>query len=394
MKKLLTVALALVTVLSMAVPAAAQEVAVGVGTSVTVANGGGDIPIVKVKWEQEPDDNFVPSIGTVTNNLESGDPDHSEPGTQVNPPLIKNSKKYIDYYAVVTDTESLGNVSQVFADVFHPMGVPNPYNNSTHTAIDGEPTQLSRYFKYEIPFVKLGHSEVEIDLVEDADEAGLMTYNSTFDLAEVIFELEKGTADLWKGTALIDYEQPAGMYTVRVYAVDSNNNLSVCLSNQFKYVNIAGVEVDFTSMNFGSVNLGVEKMIAGDTNFVSPAAPAGQGAANQATVRNIGNTWAFVSVKFDDMGFGQDINGQWNVQFDARMGNNQLYYQGNILPYTTRTLTNALGLSKKDELDLSIKVIKGFGSHSGTITIGAVEMPFQDPVPVPPAVPAVVGFAN
>jgi hypothetical protein len=38
---------------------------------------------------------------------------------------------------------------------------------------------------------------------------------------------------------------------------------------------------------------------------------------------------------------------------------------------------NALNLSCKDELDLSILIIKGFGAHKGKITLGAVARPFD-----------------
>ena len=44
-------------------------------------------------------------------------------------------------------------------------------------------------------------------------------------------------------------------------------------------------------------------------------------------------------------------------------------------------LDNALGLSKKDELDFSIKILKGTGEHFGTITLECEVEPFSDPVP-------------
>ena len=70
------------------------------------------------------------------------------------------------------------------------------------------------------------------------------------------------------------------------------------------------------------------------------------------------------------------MDGTWNVQFDARMGSDPYYYEGDIMPYQERVLRNYLNLSSKDELDFSIKVLKGTGSHNGVITIGCVEVPF------------------
>jgi hypothetical protein len=365
MKKILMLAFSLLLALALVAPTAALAAT----SQVNVSTGGGSIPAVKCKWEQQPI--------AVEPTMEDADMPHLIPGFQLNPPLVAGAKKMIEYYAVVTDEEDMGNVAQVFADVYHPVGSPEPYGPSVTGGVTNAP-----YFKYEIPYVKLGHSAAEIAMVQAAYDAGLITFGA-YDLADVLYELDKGTADLWRGLAEIDYEQPAGQYDVLVYAVDNNDNLSPVLINQFEYVAVCGIEADFTGINFGSTNLGVEKMIPGDLVWDDPAG------INKATVRNIGNTWTSLTVMFDDMGFGQDINGQWNVNFDARMGSDNTYYVGGILPYDTITLGNALALSCKDELDLSIKIIKGFGEHNGEITLGCVIVPFADPVP-----PNIVGTSS
>jgi hypothetical protein len=358
MKRLLFIFLAAVMALSISAPVFADDT--DVTTGVSVSEGGGSIPIVKCKWEQEP-----------ITELESGDPTHATPGTQVNPPLVHMTTKPIDYFAVVTDEEDQGNVSQVFVDVYHPLGSPEPYGPSVLGGVQNLP-----YFKYEIPFGKLGHEAAQRALVTAAYEAGLITFGPDYDLAEVIFEMEKGTADLWCGTAVIDFEQPAGNYDVYAYAVDFNNNLSATVWNQFLYVPICGIEVDFSSISYGPVNLGIEKMIAGDTIW-NTLGPAGAGEPNKATVRNIGNTWASVTYMSDDMGFGQDVTGMWNVNFDLRMGNDDAYAIRPIMPFETVTLVNALALSSQEELDFSIKIIKGFGGHDGNMTLGCICRPFD-----------------
>lgn len=364
MKKIMILLVSLSLVLAIVFPPAVFAAT----SEVNVAIGGGAIPAVKCKWEQQP--------VAVEPTMEDGDPTHATPGFQILPPLKAGAKKAIEYYAVVTDEEDGGNLSQVFVDVYHPVGSPEPYGPSKIGGVSNAP-----YFKYEVPFAKLGHTVAEIAMVKTAYDAGLITFGS-FTLSDVLFEMDKGVADLWMGRAVIDYEQPAGVYTVLAYAVDSNNNLSPVLMNQFLYVPVCGIEVDFTGINFGSVNLGVEKMIPGDT--IWNKVPG----LNNATVRNVGNTWTSVKVKYDDMGFGKDVNGNWNVQFDARMGSNNQFYVGNILPYQEITLENALGLSMKDELDLSIKIIKGFGAHKGVITLGCVkrsfDYPFQVGIPIAP----------
>ena len=358
MKRILA---SLIMVAMMLIAIAAPALA-DVTTDVTVSSGGGEIPIVKCKWEQEPN--------TVNSTLETGDPTHAINGTQVNPPLVKCAVKPISYYAVVTDEEDGGSVSQVYADVWHPDDSPAPYSTGDDPR--------GPYFKYEIAFSKLGHTATERALLTTAYDAGLVTFGVGYNLTEAIFEMEKGTADLWMGEEVIDYEQPAGDYKVEVFAVDHQNNQSAVVTNYFEYVAICGIEIDFTSISYGPVNLGIEKMVAGDTNWAAPAAPAGAGQSNLATVRNIGNTWASVVICQDDMGFGKTGTGDeatWNVMFDARMGNDDTYYE-QYAPEEEVTLLNALGLSSKDELDFSIKVIKGFGTHSGTMTLGCFTRDF------------------
>jgi len=336
-------------------------------TTVTIGPGGGDIPVVDLKWEQQP--------VTVNPDLEDGDPLHAVPGFQILPPMVKCETKTIEYYAVVTDSQDGGNLAQAFADVYHPYGSPEPYGPSVIGGIDPRP-----YFKYEIPFTDLQAAgmtkQAAMAIVQTAYDAGLITFASGVVLGPigtpgtVLYQIDKDMAHLWMGEAEIDYEQPAGMYDVGVFGYDSNNNLSNGLWNQFEYVAVAGIEVDFAQIAFGAVNLGQEKMIPGDVIWNSPDG------VNNATVRNIGNTWVSVQLVFDDMAFGQDVTGNWNVRFDARMGSDQAYYVGNILPYAETTLQNALGLSTLDELDLSIRVLKGSGTHAGTLTLSAVERAF------------------
>jgi len=373
MKKLISLAVALILLLSLAIPVAAA----GITTEVQVQSTGNP-PVIKCKWEQEP-----------ILDLESGDIPHalyqpSAPSnTQVNPPMVKGAKKPIDYFVVVTDPEEGGAVAQVFADVFHPIKSPPPYSTSADPR--------GSFFKYEIPFSPMVQflpggiisdtdKNNEIALVNAAYNAHLIYFASPYTLTDVVTQLSKGQAVLWKGTALIDYEQPAGDYTVKDYAIDHTNATSLALVNTFTYVAIAGVEVDFNKIAYGSVAVDVEKLIAGDTVWDANPNPVvvGEGQPNQATVRNIGNTWAHVTIKQDDMGFGQDMNGLWNVAFDARMGNSdsfRVYYN----PNETKVLPNFLKLSTQDELDLSIKVHKpvaGKTLYSGAVTIGAVIEPF------------------
>lgn len=413
MKKLLGVVFAVVLVLALAVPAMAAT-STQVGTSVTIG-GGGDTPVVKCKWEQEPDNNITLDGGVTyltsatPNYLESGDTSHmlypatSTSYSQFNPPMIKNSDKLINYFAVVPNL-NVGAIQAVFALVFHPTNAPAPYNASTATVPDpgvragtGETQGL---FKYKVEYSMIGNSQTGnanynatvLSTLNAAYNAHLIDFGDSYTLQDVTEELIQGEANLWEGSALINYEQPAGDYTVDVYSLNTGGIISNVLSNYFNYVPTAGVEVDFNAVNYGNVQLGQEAKIPGNTTW-DPTGVAST-ASPIATVRNIGNTWVHVTLSQTDMGFGSvgasatyaqrigtgsiaptafaraDTN--WNVFYDAVMGSslyNKVYYT----PGGTVTLPNYLLLSTQDKLDLSIFVFQAVSgtSHSGTLTIGA-----------------------
>jgi hypothetical protein len=399
MKKL-TIAATILMLLALLVPslASAATPSTSGSTDVTVSTGGGTPPIVKAVWEQEPLPNWIAgttlvgSSNPVTDAPESGDPTHQISLSQINPPMVKCATKEIDYYAVVTDEQDNGNVYEAFAYVYHPENSPSPYNGGY------DPDGLFLRYKYKVTFTRIDDKATAIALINAADAAHLITYSAAAYYKDEITgaqgEIIKDTAKLWVGTATILYEQPAGDYAVRVWAVDTNNNRSSTngLLNYFNYVPTSGVEVDFTGIVYGSVNLGVETPRAGDIIWPSTIGLAGQGQADKATVRNIGNTWARVTVNESDMGFGFTGNGpgtalssssplgaasNQNVNFDFKMGNNdanEIYFD----PGVTVTSPNALGLSTKDELDFSILVKNGSGHKTGSITISSTIDPFTN----------------
>ncbi len=370
MKRILTIMLALMLTLSSVLPAVAADVP----TTVTINGGGSGAPLVKAKWEQD-----------LTTSLENGDPTHLTAGSQFLPPLIKNAKKPIQYWAIVTDPDGANTIAGVTVDVFHPNNSPAPYN-------------ANNFFKYQIILQKVDQATGLAAYIK-ARDAKLVTFqqNTTPPIndAEILMELDKGTAYVYMGQQDIDYEQPAGLYTVKVDAWDTTNAYAgqatppLNLINEFRYVAVNGIEVDFSVVNYGSVAVSSEKWIAGDTIWQTPVGPAP--APNPATVRNIGNTWVKITVKQNDMGFGfSGVTGtaysgptppaagqsNWNVVFDARMGSNPanaMYYDPNV----QITLPNVLTLSNQDELDFSIHVIKSpSGSKVGQMIIGSVAVPF------------------
>jgi hypothetical protein len=360
-KRLIILLVAAVLVISLAVPAMASEPPVEVGTGGEIQVGTSAVPVIKCKWEQEP-----------ISELESGDPSHVTPGTQILPPLVWDTQIFVCYYVVVTDMDGMDDIVGVYVDVYHPLCSPPPYDaNGRH--------------KYQLRLDRLPKAD-GITAFETADWADLVAYNPDFDYAEVLEELNKGTAWVFYGCGLLDYEQPGGDYTVIAKAMDDSMQWSDPLENTFLYIPTCQIEIDFGSLNYGSIKVCTNKWVAGDTTWTEscagcPKPPAGEGLDVKATVRNVGNTWTHVTVSQDDMGLGSTLTTtgeEWNVEYDARMGHdeaNEVYYD----PFETVTLPNYLELSTWDELDFSIHVKKwdtGCTSLGGVMTLGCEIEPF------------------
>ena len=181
-------------------------------------------------------------------------------------------------------------------------------------------------------------------------------------------------------------------------AYDKQNDLGT-LENFFAYLPITRAEFDFNGVNYGDVQVGLRKMVGGDTIFNSPIGLAPS--PNPATVRNIGNTNLQVIVKQDDMGFGQTV-GQadpWNVSFDIRLGaaGDAVIYppawvKGQAVPVDAWTVVpKVLNMCNTEKLDFSILVKKADPNitYSGKMVIGAQFAPFTEAFtpPAPPATP-------
>lgn len=328
----------------MVLPVSAATTPQTVETTANIASGGGSIPIVLCKWEAD-----------TSNSLEDGDPTHDTPGSQFLPPVTHNGNKTVKYYAVVWDDEDNGDVNVVSWDVWHPDDA-------------WIPEDVRGTFKYQIMGSKMNKNP-GITQFQRAWDRGLLTVAEGYDADTILTEfLEKGTALVWTGSADIHYHQPAGDYRVLANAIDKNNNWAVPLNNTFRYMPVVGFEIDFDTVNYGSVNINSHKWIAGNTVFSQ-----GDG---KPTIRNLGNTFLQVTINQDDMGLGESTNG-WNVRWDARMGNDnqftKVYWPGESV-----TLPNPLPLCNTEELDFSIEVFKGeTGEKSGNMTIGATMYPLD-----------------
>lgn len=341
MNKITVILVALIIALAVTVAPISAQTNTQATTSVQVSSGGGSAPVIKVKWEQD-----------TTTTLEDGDILHKLLGAQFLPTCVYKGDKIVEYYAVVTDVEDGGDVKQVWADVYHPLDSWATANN---------------FFKYEVPFTKITDNAVGKTKFLDAVKAGLVKFNTGYTEADVVFELEKGTARVWTGSAPLDYEQPGGDYTVKDRALDFNDNPSGILENTFTYIKAGCFETDNDKVDYGGVSISKMKVIPGDIIFQ-------KNADNKMTVRNLGNSNLNLKIRQDDMGFGKDQTGKWNVQFDARIGHivpPVVYDPSPLAPYLWTVIPGKLPHSTDEELDLSIHVIKGL---PGNIYTGILDL--------------------
>jgi hypothetical protein len=323
MRKIFGIVLAVVLVLALTVPAMAQ-----VSTGVTVTQGGGNIPVVKCKWET-PDE-------------------YPATGTQLDPPGVYLGEKTVTIWAVVGDVEDNGQVAQVVADVFYPAGPPNEgamkYGNVELTMVD--------------------RLTVGIPAFEAAAAADSVIYNTnpiTHTYEEVLEQLVENVAQVWKAEITMHYCQPWGDYRVEVIAIDSHGNISEPMVNYFTYVAMAAIEADFTSVLYPDALISSHVWTLGDYDMATPEKP---------TVRSVGNTPVRIVVEQDDMDFGQYLDGEYKVEFDARLGpddgTNTMIYD----PYVPTTLPTILELCTTSKMDFSIHIkFATPGIYDGTLTL-------------------------
>jgi hypothetical protein len=197
-------------------------------------------------------------------------------------------------------------------------------------------------------------------------------------------ELVKGKAAVYCVDKDLIWEDPAGDYSVDVWAIDENDNMSEIMNNTYTYLETKGFELDFDGVDFGQVRVSDHKRIFGDKCF-------GTGAE---TVRNLGNVRLAMKIAQDDMSLGhQTDSSEWNVEYDARVGDldSDWAYYGPFGPvgeepdalsdYTV--LSEILDLSEIEEMDFSIHIVEKWpqlGSHAtygGSMWIGADTAEFE-----------------
>ena len=299
-------------------------------------------PKILAKWEmQGPYDS---SLGT---------DDRADGGAQFLPSGQYQVNKPISICAVSSDADGAANIDSVFGKVFYPMV---KLDSNQESAVAG----CGLEFGAQCQMTQLTKEDGQKLFCEtiQANNNNLPAFYDTYTYNEICGpegELTKETASVYCCDRELAFDDPSGDYKVQVFSQDKNGAISNVLENSFNYLELTAFEVDFNTINYGSVDLNVKKVINGDIIWNEPKAE------NQATVRNVGNTRLQMSVMQNDMGLGktEDI---WNIRYEARVGDNAVWK--NYLPEETALLDNLLNLSAMAGIDFSIEVLK-FPESSG-----------------------------
>jgi len=276
----------------------------------------------------------------------------------------------------VTDPAGVGNVANVYADVYYPTG-------TVGVGVDPGP---SGSLKFEVKLALATTDEPAVAMFDAANAAHMVTINAATPLypavdgtqvGDIEEELNQQSAKLYWGIFPFDNCELAGNYPVVINA-KNQQNVAGTLTNTVQWLPSTGAAFDFTMVNYGSVAIGVDKQIDGDRTWNTSLT-----GANPASVENIGNTYLQVTVKQDDMGFGVTQPGSlWNVSYDARLGDGdtgslsnegKVYYNPNV----TATMPQILRLCALTKVDFSIIVVKDPSTgtnhtYSGNMTLGAI----------------------
>ena len=319
------------------------------GPIVLQGDGGTSPSMILGIWEQD-----------LSGVLENGDSIHGVEGTQFLPPCNQGNRKTVQIYVIVTNTR----------------------DNAVFKTVNAEIQQSNGSYHEIIPLTQISVTD-GIWSAENGGAANLIRYTSGFSSEEVMTKLRDGTASVWNGEVTFPSMQNAGIFTVTVTGTDTIEQHSTSLKNSFTYLPVACIEYDFSAINYGEAGLGTEKWVLGDDIF---------GTGDKPTVRNTGNVPARIRLIQDEMGFGQDLQGGWNVRYRARMGKAESIPQ--YFPQDNVHISAVVNQGKNQSMDFSIQVIRGSGSHAGIMTLGydtlVSDFPADDGDQIP--VPEFPGF--
>jgi hypothetical protein len=249
-----------------------------VNTEAEVA-GGSIAPVIKAKWELPDDDPVVDGLQKI---LPPGtwDPATGEQTLGTCPLVV---------WAVVTDEEGVEDILAVQNEV-----------------IDSEGT-----LKWQEVMVEVTDT-VEIEAAKAAAVASGQISQALAD--DINTEISKGEALIYKYEAQIDTHQPAGIYTVEVYATDKGGQTSIKIQNTFEVYSTLAFAIDFDMVDWGPIKPLTMDTVSGNEVMEPMLNPPGEN-ANPPTIKNLGNDPLSLKLHFEPM-IGV-VQGKEITDFDA-----------------------------------------------------------------------------
>jgi len=308
-------------------------------------------PVVRAVWQMQG-----PSASLL------GTDDNSDPGAQLLPSGQYQVNKPISNCAVVSDLDGIADIDAVSSEVYYPetsFGADDPAVRTGCGAKMGTACQMTKLAKEE-------GSSLFCETIQNNNNnlPSFYDISSYADLCGEDGELAKETAAVYCCDSELAYDDMAGDYQVLAFGQDKSGSTSNILKTSFSYVELTAFEADFSNINYGSVKLNSRKIIEGDTAWNDARGE------NQATVRNVGNTRLEMTVSQNDMGMGK-TEGVWNIRYGAKAGANASWT--NYWPEETTTLNDILNLSKLEQIDFAIEILRfpedTVTDYSGKMTI-------------------------
>ena len=375
-------------------------------TQLTPDTSGGSTsdPIrIKAKWEML---NLVTGVAAGVN--EEGRDDSADPGAQFLPPVAGwGADMNYTVCAIVHGPEkNIDNIDRVITEIYYPdtpmhtsghltggdtcNNDPNGIYNDDGFEIDnpsgGCGAKIEQNFLYKLDQVE-GKNLVCNEIMNNNNN--LIEWGTGEGYYEVCNEtdgqLTKGFAAVYCADKSLIWEDPAGDYRVDVFAFDKSNNQSAVFTNDFKYIEMMGFQVDFNTVNYGNVKISEHKRVYGDKCYWP-------GDSQVPTVRNTGNVRLDMKIAQDDMGLGYqtDTTDNWNVEYDARVGDLEIDWKvyepfgmkGEVPESCDYIPLNGeiLDLSEIEEMDFSIHVIEkwpgNLTSYTGNMWLSADKADF------------------
>ncbi len=265
---LLLVVAAMVVISPLAV---AQEVDVSVEIS-----SAGNPPVIEEMFVLDMVDNEY---------NESGDLPHLVAGTQIMPNpgsglTVVNTEFY--KFIVVSDPNGNADISTVFEKLFNTTGA-----------------QMGP----EVTCVDITNTQDQQDALDAALECGLISSDQYENLLWMLDPLKQQAKMFKVANNLTNHDEP-GTYEVYFKPVDMGGAYVIGYT-YFDYLALKAIELDFNSIDYGQIMIGVEKWVAGDDVWGTSAKP---------TIKNQGNDPLQITVSATDLTgaqLGQTIGAEY-----------------------------------------------------------------------------------